>query len=146
MATTETKQPVEGEKKEPEKKEVKEKRKKGRREVPNGVAFIQSSFNNTIITIADAKGDVICWSSAGRKGFKGARKSTPFAAQVAAEDAARIAVDQGVKSLQVFVNGPGAGRETALRGLQVAGLKITFIRDVTPIPHNGCRPPKRRRV
>ena len=89
---------------------------------------------------------MICWSSSGIKGFKGARKSTPFAAQVAAEDAARIAVDQGVKSLSVFVNGPGAGRETALRGLQVAGIRITFIRDITPIPHNGCRPPKRRRV
>jgi small subunit ribosomal protein S11 len=145
---TETK-PVEAEKKEPEKKEAvekKEKKKKGRREIPSGVAFIQSSFNNTIITISDPQGNVICWSSAGRKGFKGARKSTPFAAQVAAEDAARMAVDQGVKSLSVFVSGPGAGRETALRGLQVAGLKITFIRDVTPIPHNGCRPPKRRRV
>lgn len=142
---TETK-PVEAEKKEPEKKEVKEKRKKSRREIPAGVAYIQSSFNNTIVTIADPQGNVICWSSAGRKGFKGARKSTPFAAQVAAEDAARLAVDQGVKSLSVFVNGPGAGRETALRGLQVAGLRITFIRDITPIPHNGCRPPKRRRV
>ena len=131
-----------------EKKEGKEsvKRKKGRREVPNGVAYIQSSFNNTIITITDPTGNVLCWSSAGRKGFKGARKSTPFAAQVAAEDAARIAAEQGVKTLSVFVNGPGAGRETALRGLQVAGLKISFIRDITPIPHNGCRPPKRRRV
>jgi small subunit ribosomal protein S11 len=152
--STETK-PVEAEKKEPEKKEAapaavakepKEKRKKGKREIPSGLAFVQSSFNNTIITISDLQGNVICWSSAGRKGFKGARKSTPFAAQVAAEDAARIAVDQGVKSLSVFVSGPGAGRETALRGLQVAGLKISFIRDVTPIPHNGCRPPKRRRV
>ena len=131
-----------------EKKEGKEpaKRKKGRREVPNGVAYIQSSFNNTIVTITDPTGNVLCWSSAGRKGFKGARKSTPFAAQVAAEDAARIAAEQGVKTLSVFVNGPGAGRETALRGLQVAGLKISFIRDITPIPHNGCRPPKRRRV
>lgn len=147
MSTEQTKAPAEGEKKEAGAvKEVKEKRKKSRREIPNGVAYIQSSFNNTIITITDQTGNVICWSSAGRKGFKGARKSTPFAAQVAAEDAARIAVDQGVKSLSVFVNGPGAGRETALRGLQVAGLRITFIRDVTPIPHNGCRPPKRRRV
>ena len=127
-----------------EKKEAKKKR--GRKEVPAGVAYIQSSFNNTIVTITDPQGNVLCWSSAGRKGFKGARKSTPFAAQVAAEDAARIAADQGVKSLSVYVNGPGAGRETALRGLQVAGLRITFIRDVTPIPHNGCRPPKRRRV
>jgi len=122
------------------------KKKKGRREIPYGLAFIQCSFNNTIVTITDPNGNVVCWSSAGRKGFKGARKSTPFAAQVAAEDAARIAVDQGVRSLSVFVNGPGAGRETALRGLQVAGLKVTHIRDITPIPHNGCRPPKRRRV
>ncbi len=127
-------------------KEVKEKRKKGRREIPTAHAYIQSSFNNTIITITDPAGKVICWSSSGKKGFKGARKSTPFAAQVAAEDAAKVAVDQGVRSLSVFVNGPGAGRETALRGLQVAGLKITFIRDITPIPHNGCRPPKKRRV
>ena len=127
-------------------KEVKEKRKKGRREIPTAHAYIQSSFNNTIITITDPSGKVICWSSSGKKGFKGARKSTPFAAQVAAEDAAKVAVDQGVRSLSVFVNGPGAGRETALRGLQVAGLKITFIRDITPIPHNGCRPPKKRRV
>jgi small subunit ribosomal protein S11 len=122
------------------------KKKKGRKEIPNGLAYIQSSFNNTIITITDPTGNVICWSSSGRKGFKGARKSTPFAAQIAAEDAARMAVDQGVRSLSVYVNGPGAGRETALRGLQVAGLRINFIRDVTPIPHNGCRPPKRRRV
>jgi len=122
------------------------KKKKGRRDIPTGLAFIQCSFNNTIVTITDPSGNVVCWSSAGRKGFKGARKSTPFAAQVAAEDAARIAVDQGVKSLSVFVNGPGAGRETALRGLQVAGLRVTHIRDITPIPHNGCRPPKRRRV
>ena len=154
---TETK-PVEAEKKESAKpevaaaagavpgKEVKEKKKRSRREIPSGNAFIQSSFNNTIITITDLQGNVICWSSSGRKGFKGARKSTPFAAQVAAEDAARVAVDNGVKSLSVYVNGPGAGRETALRGLQVSGLRITFIRDVTPIPHNGCRPPKRRRV
>jgi small subunit ribosomal protein S11 len=128
--------------------EVKEpKRKKSsRKEIPVGLAFIQSSFNNTIITITDPAGNVICWSSAGRKGFKGARKSTPFAAQIAAEDAARIAGDQGVRMLSVFVNGPGAGRESALRGLQVSGMKITFIRDVTPIPHNGCRPSKRRRV
>ncbi len=122
------------------------KKKRGRREIPNGLAFIQSSFNNTIVTITDPTGGVICWSSAGKKGFKGARKSTPFAAQVAAEDAARMAVDNGVRSLSVFVNGPGAGRETALRGLQVAGLRINLIRDTTPIPHNGCRPPKRRRV
>ncbi len=122
------------------------KRKRTRREIPHGIAHIQCSFNNTIITITDGQGNVVCWSTAGKKGFKGARKSTPFAAQVAAEDAARVAVENGVRSLSVFVNGPGAGRETALRGLQVAGLKITFIRDITPIPHNGCRPTKRRRV
>lgn len=150
-----TQAPAEGEKKEvakEAKEAVKEapkeapRKKKSRREIPSGCAFIQSSFNNTIITITDPGGNVVCWSSAGRKGFKGARKSTPFAAQVAAEDAARMAAEQGVKTLQVYVNGPGAGRETALRGLQVAGLKVTFIRDITPVPHNGCRPPKRRRV
>ncbi len=122
------------------------KKKKNRREIPNGLAYIQSSFNNTLVTITDPTGAVICWSSSGKKGFKGARKSTPFAAQVAAEDAARMAADNGVRSLSVFVNGPGAGRETALRGLQVPGMKINLIRDITPIPHNGCRPPKRRRV
>lgn len=124
----------------------KEKKKKGKKEVPVGIAYIQCSFNNTIVTITDPTGGVLCWSSAGRKGFKGARKSTPFAAQIAAEDAARMAQEQGVRSLSVFVNGPGAGRETALRGLQSSGIRITFIRDVTPIPHNGCRPPKKRRV
>lgn len=122
------------------------KRKKSKRDIPVGQAFIQASFNNTIVTITDPRGNVICWSSAGRKGFKGARKSTPFAAQIAAEDAARQAVDEGVRSLSVYVNGPGAGRETALRGLQAGGMKVNFIRDITPIPHNGCRPPKRRRV
>lgn len=140
---------VEGQVKETtEVKEVKEpKRKKSsKKEVPVGIAFIQSSFNNTIVTITDPAGNVVCWSSAGRKGFKGARKSTPFAAQIAAEDAARIASDQGVRTMSVFVNGPGAGRESALRGLQASGIKISFIRDVTPIPHNGCRPSKRRRV
>ena len=138
----------------PEKKEEKElrekdaapKRKKFKREITTAIAHIQSSFNNTIVTITDPQGKVLCWSSSGRKGFKGARKSTPFAAQVAAEDAARLALDQGVRHMSVYVNGPGAGRETALRGLQVSGLRISFIRDVTPIPHNGCRPAKRRRV
>ncbi len=130
-----------------EKEAVKEvKKKKGRREVPVGNAYIMSSFNNTIITITDPAGNVVCWSSAGKKGFKGARKSTPFAAQIAAEDCAKMAVDLGVRALSVYVNGPGAGRETALRGLQVPGLKVSFIRDITPIPHNGCRPPKRRRI
>lgn len=126
---------------------VKEKKKKtGRRDVPVGVAHVQCSFNNTIVTISDPTGGVLCWSSAGRKGFKGARKSTPFAAQIAAEDAAKQAVEHGVRTLSVYLSGPGAGRETALRGLQVAGVRINFIRDITPIPHNGCRPPKRRRV
>jgi len=137
---------VEGEVKETTEVKEPKRKKSSRKDVPVGVAFIQSSFNNTIVTITDPAGNVLCWSSAGRKGFKGARKSTPFAAQIAAEDAARIAGDQGVRTLSVFVNGPGAGRESALRGLQSTGMKITFIRDVTPIPHNGCRPSKRRRV
>jgi small subunit ribosomal protein S11 len=128
-------------------KEVKEPRKKrGKREVPVACAFVQCSFNNTIITITDQTGAVLCWSSSGRKGFKGARKSTPFAAQVAAEDAAKQALDNGVRTISVYVNGPGAGRETALRGLQISGIKINLIKDITPIPHNGCRPPKKRRV
>ena len=137
---------VEGEVKETTEVKEPKRKKSSRKEVPVGLAFIQSSFNNTIVTITDPAGNVLCWSSAGRKGFKGARKSTPFAAQIAAEDAARIAGDQGVRTLSVYVNGPGAGRESALRGLQSTGMKITFIRDVTPIPHNGCRPSKRRRV
>jgi len=110
------------------------------------VAHIQSTFNNTIVTIADTKGDVISWASAGSSGFKGAKKGTPFAAQTAADNAARRAIEQGMRQLEVMVSGPGAGRETAIRALQGAGLEITLIRDVTPIPHNGCRPPKRRRV
>lgn len=137
--------PVDGDKKEVVAKEPK-KKKSSRKDVPVGNAFIQCSFNNTIVTITDPTGNVLCWSSAGRKGFKGARKSTPFAAQIAAEDAAKQALDYGVRSLAVYVNGPGAGRETALRGLQIAGIRITYIRDTTPIPHNGCRPPKKRRV
>jgi len=120
--------------------------KKQKRNVPNGVAYIQSTFNNTIITIADNSGDVISWASSGSSGFKGAKKGTPFAAQTAAEGAARRAMDQGMRQLEVMVSGPGAGRETAIRSLQGSGLEITLIRDVTPIPHNGCRPPKRRRV
>jgi small subunit ribosomal protein S11 len=120
--------------------------KKQKRNVPNGVAYIQSTFNNTIITIADNGGDVISWASSGSSGFKGAKKGTPFAAQTAAESAARRAMDQGMRQLEVMVSGPGAGRETAIRSLQGSGLEITLIRDVTPIPHNGCRPPKRRRV
>ena len=120
--------------------------KKTKRNVPSGTAYIQSTFNNTIVTIADTKGDVISWASAGSSGFKGAKKGTPFAAQTAADSAARRAIDQGMRQLEVMVSGPGAGRETAIRALQGAGLEITLIRDVTPIPHNGCRPPKRRRV
>ncbi|MCG9892651.1 MAG: 30S ribosomal protein S11 [Thermosynechococcaceae cyanobacterium MS004] len=120
--------------------------RKQKRNVPNGVAHIQSTFNNTIVTITDANGEVISWASAGSSGFKGAKKGTPFAAQTASENAARRATDQGMRQIEVMVSGPGAGRETAIRALQGAGLEITLIRDVTPIPHNGCRPPKRRRV
>ncbi len=120
--------------------------RKQKRNVPNGVAHIQSTFNNTIITVSDPSGEVISWASAGSSGFKGAKKGTPFAAQTAAEGAARRAIDQGMRQVEVMVSGPGAGRETAIRALQGSGLEITLIRDVTPIPHNGCRPPKRRRV
>lgn len=120
--------------------------KKQKKNIPNGVAHIQSTFNNTIVTIADTRGDVVSWASAGSSGFKGAKKGTPFAAQTAADSAARRAMDQGMRQIEVMVSGPGAGRETAIRALQGAGLEITLIRDVTPIPHNGCRPPKRRRV
>jgi small subunit ribosomal protein S11 len=120
--------------------------RKNKRNVPNGVAYIQSTFNNTIVTIADTVGDVISWSSAGASGFKGAKKGTPFAAQTEAESAARRAMEQGMRQVEVMVTGPGSGRETAVRALQAAGLEITLIRDITPIPHNGCRPPKRRRV
>jgi small subunit ribosomal protein S11 len=121
-------------------------KKKERRNVQNGVVHIQSTFNNTIVTITDVSGNVIAWASAGSVGFKGSRKSTPFAAQLAAEQAAKKAMEQGVKSIEVYVKGPGAGREAALRSLQAAGFRVDLIRDVTPIPHNGCRPPKRRRV
>ncbi|WP_017314783.1 30S ribosomal protein S11 [Mastigocladopsis repens] len=120
--------------------------KKQKRNVPNGMAYIQSTFNNSIVTITDQNGDVLSWASAGSSGFKGAKKGTPFAAQTAAESAARRAIDQGMRQIEVMVSGPGAGRETAIRALQGAGLEITLIRDITPIPHNGCRPPKRRRV
>ncbi|WP_319421607.1 30S ribosomal protein S11 [Pleurocapsa sp. FMAR1] len=120
--------------------------KKNKKNVPNGVAHIQSTFNNTIVTISDTRGDVVSWSSAGASGFKGAKKGTPFAAQTAADSAGRRAMDQGMRQVEVMVSGPGAGRETAIRALQGVGLEITLIRDVTPIPHNGCRPPKRRRV
>ncbi len=120
--------------------------KKQKRNVPNGVAHIQSTFNNTIVTISDVNGETISWSSSGASGFKGAKKGTPYAAQTAAENAARRAADQGMRQIEVMVSGPGSGRETAIRALQAVGLEITLIRDVTPIPHNGCRPPKRRRV
>jgi len=121
-------------------------KKKVKKNVQSGIAHIQATFNNTIVTITDVGGNVIAWSSAGAKGFKGSRKSTPFAAQLAAQDAAKKAQDHGMKQLGCEVKGPGAGREAAIRALQASGLKITMIRDVTPIPHNGCRPPKRRRV
>lgn len=120
--------------------------KKERKVAAKGIANVQSTFNNTIITISDVAGNVIAWSSAGSHGFKGSRKGTPFAAQVAAETACKKAIESGVRSVDVYIKGPGAGREAALRSIQAAGLNITLIRDVTPIPHNGCRPPKRRRV
>ena len=126
--------------------DVKKARKKDRRVPTNGVAHVRASFNNTIVTITDTDGNVISWSSSGKAGFKGSRKSTPFAAQVAAEGAAREAIGLGLKRVEVWVKGPGAGREAAIRSLQAAGLEIAAIKDVTPIPHNGCRPPKRRRV
>ena len=125
---------------------VKKAKKRDRKVGTNGVAHLQASFNNTIFTITDMDGNVISWASAGKVGFKGSRKSTPFAAQVAAENSAREAVNMGLKRVEVWVKGPGAGREAAIRSLQAAGLEISAIKDVTPIPHNGCRPPKRRRV
>ena len=121
-------------------------KKKAKKNVSTGIAHIQSTFNNTVVTITDVNGNTVAWSSAGSRGFKGSRKSTPFAAQLAAEEAARKAMEHGMRSVAVFVKGPGAGRERALRALQAVGFKVTLIRDVTPVPHNGCRPPKRRRV
>ena len=121
-------------------------RKKERKNITSGVAHVNATFNNTMITITDAQGNTVAWSSAGTMGFKGSRKSTPYAAQVAAEDAGKKAMEHGVRTLEVEVKGPGSGRESALRALQAAGFTVTTIRDVTPIPHNGCRPPKRRRV
>jgi small subunit ribosomal protein S11 len=129
-----------------EKKGAGRARKKEKKNVVQGVAHVAATFNNTIITITDVAGNAISWSSAGMMGFKGSRKSTPYAAQVAAEDAAKKAVEHGMRTLEVEVSGPGSGRESALRALQAVGLTVTSIRDVTPIPHNGCRPPKRRRV
>ncbi len=122
------------------------KKKKEKKIVPNGYIYIKSNFNNTIVTITDMQGNVICWASAGSVGFKGSRKGTPYAAQVAAENAGKKALDMGLKNITVCVKGPGAGRESALRVLQTFGFKILAIKDITPIPHNGCRPPKRRRV
>jgi small subunit ribosomal protein S11 len=125
---------------------VKKGKKKERRIVQSGIAHVQASFNNTIVTITDMSGNTVVWASAGNQGFKGSRKSTPFAAQRAGEAAARKAMESGMRQVDVYVNGPGSGREPAIRSLQGAGLRINLIRDVTPIPHNGCRPPKRRRV
>ena len=121
-------------------------KRKEKKNVPSGVVHIHSTFNNTIVTITDPGGNVVAWSSSGVQGFKGSRKSTPFAAQLAAEDAAKKAMDHGMRNVEVYVKGPGAGRESALRALQAAGFNVVMIKDVTPIPHNGCRPPKRRRV
>ena len=128
------------------KKKVTRVRRKERKNIEKGHAHIQSTFNNTIVTLSDVQGNAISWASAGQLGFKGSRKSTPFAAQMAAETATKAAIEHGLKSVDVFVKGPGAGREAAIRALQAAGLEVTMIKDVTPRPHNGCRPPKRRRV
>jgi small subunit ribosomal protein S11 len=128
------------------KAQTRSKKKKEKKNIPTGVAHIKATFNNTLVTITDPAGNVISWSSSGVQGFKGSRKGTPFAAQLAAQDAARKAMDHGMRNVDVFVKGPGAGREAALRALQAAGLSVNLIRDVSPIPHNGCRPPKRRRV
>ncbi len=127
-------------------KAVRKERKKEKRNVPHAIAHIQATFNNTLITISDPDGNVLAWSSAGRSGFKGSRKGTPFAAQVAAQSAGQAARDNGVRSVDVLVKGPGGGRESAIRALQTTGIDVKSIRDVTPIPHNGCRPPKKRRV
>ncbi len=121
-------------------------KKKVKKNISAGVAHIQSTFNNTIITIADTSGNTLAWATSGQQGFRGSRKSTPFAAQVAAEECAKKAMEHGVRTIGVYVKGPGAGRESALRALSAAGLRVNMIRDVTPVPHNGCRPPKRRRV
>lgn len=128
------------------KKVVKSRKKRVKKNIERGQAHIQSTFNNTIVTITDVAGNALSWASAGGLGFKGSRKSTPYAAQMAAEEAAKAAMDHGLRHIDVFVKGPGSGREAAIRSLQAAGLEITSIKDVTPIPHNGCRPPKRRRV
>ena len=129
----------------PQKKRTRVKRRE-RKSIPSGKAYIQSTFNNTIVTLTDPQGNVIAWGSSGTAGFKGSRKGTPYAAQLAARDAARRAMEHGLRQIEVYVKGPGSGREAAIRSLQSSGLYITGIRDVTPVPHNGCRPPKRRRV
>ena len=121
-------------------------RRRDKKTVEHGAAHIQSTFNNTIVTLTDAQGNAVSWASAGELGFRGSKKSTPFAAQTAAETAAKVAIDRGMKTVDVYVKGPGAGREAAIRALQTTGLEVSMIKDVTPIPHNGCRPPKRRRV
>ena len=128
------------------KKVIRSKKKKIKKNIERGQAHIQSSFNNTIVTITDTAGNALSWASAGEMGFRGSKKSTPFAAQMAAEQAAKLAIEHGLRTVEVNVKGPGSGREAAIRALQAAGLEITVIRDVTPIPYNGCRPPKRRRV
>ena len=128
------------------KKQVVTRKRRERKNIANGIAHIRATFNNTIVTISDIAGNAISWASAGELGFKGSRKSTPFAAQSAAETAAKGAMEHGMKTVEVYVKGPGSGREAAVRALQTAGLTVTLIKDVTPIPHNGCRPPKRRRV
>lgn len=128
------------------KNNVRSNKKKEKKHVESGAAHIRSTFNNTIVTISDTKGNALSWASAGEMGFRGSRKSTPFAAQMAAEEATKAAMEHGLKQVEVFVKGPGAGREAAIRALQAAGLEVNSIKDVTPIPHNGCRPPKRRRV
>lgn len=128
------------------KKVKRSRRRKEKKNIEHGCAHIKSTFNNSIVTLTDAAGNGISWSSAGALGYRGSRKGTPFAAQMAAETAAKVAMEHGLKSIEVYVKGPGAGREAAIRSLQAAGLEITLIKDVTPIPHNGCRPPKRRRV
>ena len=127
-------------------RQIKKNQNKKRKNIVNGITHIQSTFNNTIITITDLQGETITWSSSGNSGFKGAKKSTPFAAQTAAEKAAKSALEAGIKQTEVLINGPGAGRETAIRAIQATGIEITLIKDITPIPHNGCRPPKKRRV
>nr|WMP11897.1 30S ribosomal protein S11 [Laurencia australis]WMP12108.1 30S ribosomal protein S11 [Laurencia australis] len=127
-------------------RQIKKNQNKKRKNIVNGITHIQSTFNNTIITITDLQGETITWSSSGNSGFKGAKKNTPFAAQTAAEKAAKSALEAGIKQTEVLINGPGAGRETAIRAIQATGIEITLIKDITPIPHNGCRPPKKRRV